>query len=144
MPDKIKERINQALASELATEELDINVDIDGNNVVLSGVVDVLQDKLAAERSALKVAQGLHVENRLAVSTDGTITDKEVKEAIERKLHNSGLYVPKVDVHKGRVSLLGTVETEDEIHRISERVSEVLAVKEIDTSQMHVALDLPR
>ena len=129
-----------ALKDELATEALDIQIDIDGDTLVLSGVVDVLQDKNAAERAARSVAGKLKVENKLTVSTDGAVTDKEIQEAVERKLAASELPVPGVQVHKGRVQLRGSVKTVRQVQSIVDRVSEVLAVKEIDATQLQPSL----
>jgi len=132
-----KNAVHAALKNRLATEALDINVDITGETIVLSGMVDVLQDKHAAERAVRGIAGKLKVENKLTISTDGTVTDDEVQKAVERKLATAKLPVPGVSVHKGRVQLRGSVDTLSQVQRIVERVSEVLAVKEIDASQLH-------
>lgn len=134
-------RANEILAAigdELATEALDINVNVAEDKIVLSGVVDVLQDKLAAEEAARRVADGAYIENNLTVAMDGTINDKEIESAIERKLVASKLRVPGIEVHSGRVRLIGTVDSLNDLARITERTSEVLGVREIDTTQLQV------
>lgn len=127
-----------AIGDELATEVLDVNVDVIEDKIVLSGMVDVLQDKLAAEEAARRVADGMRIENNLTVSMDGTIHDKEIAHAIERRLMASRLYVPAIVVHSGRVQLKGTVGSLKDVDRITERASEVLGVREIDTTQLQV------
>lgn len=127
-----------AIENELETEALDINVDVTDERIVISGFVDVLQDRIAISHAVDSVAGSMPVENKVTVATDGTITESEIKEAIERKLANSGLPVPGITVNSGRVQLQGRVENLEDIRRITERTGEVLGVSEIDTTQLRI------
>ena len=135
-PDTVK--IIEAIGSVLETEALDVNVDVYDNRVVLSGFVDVLQDKVAVEEAVEQVAGVLTIENNLTVSTDGTITDQQIHEAVERKLAQVKLRVPAIEVRSGRVHLKGRVENLAELGHIVERASEVLGVAEVDTTQLRI------
>ena len=135
-PDTVK--ITEAIGSVLETEALDVNVDVYDNRVVLSGFVDVLQDKVAVEEAVEQVAGVLTIENNLTVSTDGTITDQQIHEAVERKLAQVKLRVPAIEVRSGRVHLKGRVENLAELGHIVERASEVLGVAEVDTTQLRI------
>lgn len=130
-------RIKSAISEVLATEALDINVQIYDHRVVLSGVVDVLQDKRAVEETVQNLGIDA-IENKITVVTDGTITDSEIKEAVERKLTRSKLRVPAIEVYSGKVQLRGHVSNLEEVGRIAERASEVLGVAEVDTTQLRV------
>jgi len=130
-------RIKSAISEVLATEAVDINVQIYDHRVVLSGVVDVLQDKIAVEETVQNLGIDA-IENKITVVTDGTITDSEIKEAVERKLTRSKLRVPAIEVYSGRVQLRGHVDNLEELGRIAERASEVLGVAEVDTTQLRV------
>ncbi|MDP3488330.1 MAG: BON domain-containing protein [Bacillota bacterium] len=131
-------RIIEAISSVLETEALDVNVDVYENRIVLSGFVDVLQDKIAVAEAVEQVAGALTIENNLTVSTDGAITDQQILEAVERKLVQTKLRVPGIEVRSGRVKLKGRVENLAELGRIVERASEVLGVAEVDTTQLRV------
>lgn len=135
-PDTV--RIIEAISSVLETEALDVNVDVYDNRVVLSGFVDVLQDKIAVAEAVEQVAGVLTIENNLTVSTDGTITDQQIQEAVERKLAKVKLRVPAIEVRSGQVHLKGLVENLAELGHIVERASEVLGVAEVDTTQLRI------
>ena len=115
-----------------------VNVDVYDNRIVLSGFVDVLQDKAAVAEAVEQVAGAFTIENNLTVSTDGAITDQQIQEAVERKLAQRKLRVPGIDVRSGRVQLKGRVENLAELGRIVETSSEVLGVAEVDTTQLRV------
>lgn len=131
----------EAISSVLETEALDVNVDVYDSRIVLSGFVDVLQDKVAVEQAVEQIAGSLTIENNLTVSTYGAITDQQIQEAVERKLTQAKLRVPGIEVRSGRVHLKGRVENLAELGRIVERSSEVLGVTEVDTTELRVEGD---
>ena len=131
-------RIIEAISSVLETEALDVNVNVYENRIVLSGFVDVLQDKVAVAEAVEQVAGAMKIENNLTVSANGTITDQQIQEAVERKLVQAKLRVPGIEVLSGLVQLKGRVENLAELGRIVERASEVVGVTEVDTSQLRV------
>lgn len=127
-----------ALQNKLETEAADIHLIIQGGKVILSGVVDVYADKLAAGE-AVKAVPGVEcVENDLTVSTDGAIADKAVQATVERKLRQNHLPVVDVEVHAGAVSLQGDLDNLSGKHGITAAASAVPGVKSVDGQQLHI------
>lgn len=128
-----------ALQSKLETEAADIHLIIQGSKVVLSGVVDVYADKLAADEAVRSVPGVEEVENDLTVSTDGVIADKEIKSLIEDKLRQNHLPVVGVEVNQGAVFLQGKTYNLATKHGIASATSEVMGVKSVDDRGLQVA-----
>jgi osmotically-inducible protein OsmY len=94
---------------------LSFNPDVEVSNgvVTLSGVVDNLEAKRAAERDAENTVGVVHVRNHLRVRPDLELTDDELEDRVEQAL----LLDPFVDrfdigisVYNGRAYLSGTVD----------------------------------
>lgn len=60
-------RVRAALASDPEVGSLDIVVDVTGDTIYLSGVIDCESKRAAAARSAAQAAPGMHVVNDLKV-----------------------------------------------------------------------------
>lgn len=123
-----RDRVRAALQQKLETEALDINVNIRGNEVVLTGVADNLADKLAAENAVRSLPGVSHVENAIVVSTDGTVTDKEIVKAAERKLRANNLPVVGIESHQGVVDVYGKVADLDTANAVKSSIEEVTGV----------------
>jgi osmotically-inducible protein OsmY len=113
--DRISKEIKEALDKEMSESAMDINVDSRDNFVTLSGMVDTLAEKRAAEEIATLINEIKGIENNITISTDGTITDKEVESEVINKLRRSRfegkLTGVSATVSGGTAVLKGSVET---------------------------------
>ncbi len=128
-----------ALQSKLETEAADIHLIIQGGKVVLSGVVDVYADKLAADEAVRSVPGVEELENDLTVATDGTIADKEIKSSIEEGLRQNHLPVVGIEVNQGEVFLQGKTNSLAVKHGITAATSRVMGVKSVDDRGLQIA-----
>jgi len=128
-----------ALQSKLETEAADIHLIIQGGKVVLSGVVDVYADKLAADEAVRSVPGVEELENDLTVATDGTIADKEIKSSIEQRLRQNHLPVVGIEVNQGAVFLQGKTNSLAVKQGISAATSKVMGVKSVDDRGLQIA-----
>lgn len=127
-----------ALQNKLETEAADIHLIIQGGKVILSGVVDVYADKLAAGEAVSAVPGVEAVENDLTVATDGGIADGEIKAAIERKLRRNDLPVVAVSVSHGTVQVQGSLPSLGTKRSIASAIGEVQGVKSVDDRGLQV------
>jgi hyperosmotically inducible periplasmic protein len=131
----IVDYVKDQLEEKMQASSMDINV-ISRNGIVhLSGMVDLLSEKVFAEAIAKSINGVTRVENNLTVAMDSNITDKHIQKEVELKLrdnqyHDDLLNVgPKVD--NGIVHLLGTVDTLDQKKLAMKYASEARGVKEV-------------
>lgn len=115
LDDRINKEIKEALDKEMSESAMDINVNTRDGFVTLSGIVDTLAEKRAAEEIATMVKGINGIENTITISTDGTITDRQIQMEVVNKLHNSE-FSEKVagvncSVSDGVVVLKGAVDT---------------------------------
>lgn len=120
------ETIKAALARHMRLSALDIKVETKGDTVFLSGVVDVLAEKLFAEDIVRRVSGVRKVENGLTIAQDGTISDKDIEAEVSASIQKEPrLASVGVKVDKGIVHLEGKVETladEDLARRLAAKV----------------------
>lgn len=125
-------RIRDAIRAEVLSSAPDIGVVARDGVVTLTGMVDVLAEKRAAEEICHRVPGVIKVENGLTVSLDGQVTDDDVEKSVRTKLDESGLSEVGFRLSAGAVELLGEVETLDEAHiavRAAEAARGVKAVR---------------
>lgn len=147
---KIENDINKILRRELKETSKDINIQSRNGFVTLSGFVDVLAEKNAAGELSANVYGVKSVENCITLSTDGTITDKEIEAEVIDKLKDSdGITFVGTKVQRGTVVLEGTVNTlkdkNDAIHQamkafgVKDVVShiDIDSIKQIDDVTIH-------
>ena len=127
-----KNEIKHILARHLRLKALDIKVETQDGTVRLSGIVDVLSEKLYAEELVRQLKGVQRVENKLTVALDAGINDGEIKEEIEAALKKAQrLEDIVVQVQGGVVHLKGRVLTpadEDLARHLSARVKGVVNV----------------
>lgn len=130
--DVTHDDVQQAVEAILETEGTeDVNIDLQGDKVLLSGIVDDLADKVAAEE-AIQGLRGVgHIENKITISTDGRLTDDEVVELAEAKLEEFNLPVIGIECHHGVLYLKGQVRDVAESLVIERALHKVIGVVEI-------------
>ncbi|NLP19004.1 MAG: BON domain-containing protein [Firmicutes bacterium] len=138
-----KNEIKHILARYMQLRALDIKVETQGGTVLLSGVVDVLAEKLYAEEVVRHLDGVQKVENKLTVAQGDTVNDAELKKAIDAAIQKEErLEDVVVKVQKGIVHLQGkalTLADEDLARNLAARVKGVVDV----TSSLDVATGHP-
>lgn len=114
--DSISASIKNEIIKEMDDTSKDIHVLTRHGYVNLTGVANVLYEKLKCEEIAKKVRGVKEIENNITISTDGTVTDKELTAELNKNLKDS----PDSDkfigitgkVNGGSAMLIGEVENE--------------------------------
>lgn len=140
----LQDKVEQALIEQLEASAWDINVQVRNNSIFLSGVVDVLGDKLTAEDIVREVSGIQAVENGLTVAMEHGATDSEIKRAVEESFQvhgDSEVEEVGVGVYGGNVYLVGTVRNLEVVERAKLIASQVIGVKDI-ISQLKIAQEV--
>ncbi|KOF55845.1 MULTISPECIES: BON domain-containing protein [Clostridium] len=114
--DSISTSIKNNIIKEMEDTANDIHVTTRNGCVILTGVANVLYEKLKCEEIAKKVQGVKKIENDIAITTDGTVTDKELTQELNSNLKN----VPNSNkflgitgkVNGGSAMLIGEIENE--------------------------------
>lgn len=104
-------KVKQALRLQVPSVGWDIQVNASGGTVTLSGIVDVLAERVKAEEAAREVPGVAALRNGLTVGTDARIADKEIEASLSEALaKNPRTAAITAQVRGGVVTLLGTVD----------------------------------
>jgi hyperosmotically inducible protein len=112
----LESRIREALRGKMGLSQLDINVRVRDGEAVLTGIVDVLSERVYAETLISRIPGVRSVENNLTISTDGTITNADIKKEIMSVLREDKspqLDNVDVEVSGGVAELSGGIKTLD-------------------------------
>lgn len=124
--------IKKILEDKMAASALDINVENKEGYIHLSGIVDTLGEKLAAEKIVMHIDGVKKIENNVTIATDGYIPDSDVENYVKRRMLESPTLAnitPKVQ--GGSVTLYGHVETYAERERALELAEQCMGVKSV-------------
>lgn len=130
----ISQKAKHQLELEMGPSAKDINVSTHSGSLQLSGIVDVLAEKKQAEDISLKINGVKIIKNNITISTDGTISDKEIEGKINKKLRtniNNSLVGVSARVDGGVAVLKGSVETQSDRRSALEEASKALGVKDV-------------
>lgn len=123
----IVNRIKKELREKMQLSSMDINVDCKQGNVILSGIVDVLSEKIFAKEIAGKIDGVISIENGITIGMDSNITDSHIKYEIENKIYgeeeSDSLSNVGVDVKGGTAILMGHVENNSDKRKAVELAS---------------------
>jgi osmotically-inducible protein OsmY len=132
MDERVEEAIKGYLLKELQGSGEDIKVQCRDGYVTLLGFVDALSEKTAAEELSKRIEGVKRIENCITVSTDGTISDREVEAEVVNKLRDhEGLIGITPMVNGGEVVLQGKVHTLQDKHFAIHQASKALGVKNV-------------
>ncbi|MFL0249555.1 BON domain-containing protein [Clostridium neuense] len=114
--DSISTTIKKNIIKEMEDTSKDIHITTKDGYVTLTGVANVLYEKLKCEQIAKKIYGVKTIENDIAITTDGTVTDRELTEKLNENLRTS----PDSDkflgvtgkVNGGSALLIGEIENE--------------------------------
>lgn len=130
--EKIELEIRNLLDREMLNSGIDKRIQCKDGYVTLTGFADTLAERNAAEELARGINGVKSVENCITISTDGTITDKEIEAEVNNKLKGHSDLTPVGSrVQRGQVVLEGTVETLKDKKESIQMASKALGVKEV-------------
>lgn len=130
----IKERLQEALFTNMENGDQGIQIQVEKGYVSLVGIVDVLSEKEFAQKIALSIEGVKGVDNSLSVCTDGNIDDDDISQEISKLLSAKKSLADcrlSAESHDGTVRLLGEARTLEEANLAVELAGSVIGVKEI-------------
>jgi len=131
---QIRDAVKDALVYDPRVLSFNPDVRVKNGVVTLSGVVDNLEARRAAERDARNTVGVSHVRNHLRVRSDSDVTDDEITLAVQRALQRDP-YIDRSNVgvttFRGEVSLAGEVDTWFERSRAESVAATVQGVVDI-------------
>lgn len=128
-------RVRSALAREQLLHPYDLKVQVVEGVAHLTGIVDVLAERVRAGEAAQNVPGVTGVNNGLTVCTDGGIDDQDVQTEVAEELGaHPRLDKIGVEVHGGVVRLMGSVETLADESRAIRTAATARGVREVYSS----------
>lgn len=131
----IVDYVKDQLEEKMQASAMDINVACQNGVVQLTGMVDLLAEKIFAEGIARNIDGVVEIKNNLTIAMDSNITDKHIQKEVDMKLRNNSHQDVLLDVGSkvddGIVHLLGHVDTLDEKKLAMKYASEARGVKEV-------------
>lgn len=137
---KLQEAITLALQTQLNLSSDSVNVEVRKGFVEITGMVDVLAEKLEAEKIIREITGQKKIGNALTVAMDNQISDRKLREAVEDEMISSGCNVKHigVSVESGIVYLIGKADSVAEERLAIKAAQGVRSVKEV-ISKVEVA-----
>ena len=140
-PDDVLESdVNQALATDPATEALDISVAVQNGLVKLKGIADSWQEKQLAETITAGVKGVKGIENTIIVQPNRTRSAEAIKQEVEQTLlMNSEIRDAQINVQvdSNRVTLSGAVGSAYE-KQLASDYSHVVGVGKVVADELEV------
>lgn len=124
----------QLLDSNENLRSYDLSVDVTADGIArVTGIVDSLAEKQIVSDVLSRVDGINQIENGVSISTDGRITDDDVLMEVSEEiaLDTRVKSIPDIRVEKGHVTLVGTVDSDDERRAMIEAASRARGVAEI-------------
>lgn len=136
----LRAEVKDALLRRTESAGIDIKVDVVDGEVRLSGVVDVLSHRTAAEEIARRIPGVRHIDNTIAVANEEAVGDKDLLHAVTKKLAGSEGAAHNVGarIHKGVVSLVGHAGTYDDVRAAVKLVEGMAGVKAVRVLRVKV------
>ncbi len=132
--DEIKKAVEDAFLHDPRVLSFNPNVSVNNGVVTLSGIVNNLRAKRAAESDAQNMVGVLLVKNNLKVRPDNVPSDSDLIARVENALGRNA-EVDRYDINvaawKGKVYLNGIVDSYYEMYRAEDVASNVKGVKEV-------------
>lgn len=138
--DRIEKEIAEGLEKHPELGNYGINVYFHQWKVVLNGVVDVVKDKIEAEKTVRMHPAVKWVENGLTLGNEKLYDDKKLKKDVEEELMRSkriDLRKIGVEVDNGNISLVGECDSKEEEQMAMEIISRVQGVKDVYSQLEH-------
>ena len=140
--DEINGDIIAAFAASPRIHSTEIRVRTIDGGVRLQGVVETLEEKLAAEETAARIHGARAIENDLTVSANKSLSDLEIERMARKALDNAGLANVGVRVKAGNAFLMGHVHDVAIEDQARDVVSRVDGVRDV-LSELEIAAGEP-
>jgi osmotically-inducible protein OsmY len=138
--ERIEKEIAEGLEKHPELGNYGITVYFHQGKVVLNGVVDVIKDKIEAEKTVRMHPAVKWVENGLTLGNEKLYDDKKLKKDVEEELMRSkriDLRKIGVEVDNGNISLVGECDSKEEEQMAMEIISRVQGVKDVYSQLEH-------
>jgi len=136
------ERVKDALLSDTESAGIDVQVSGGDGTIRLYGVVDALSHKRAAEEIARRVPGVSRVDNDIAVANEETYGDKDIEEALTRKLEGrEETRAIGCQVRRGVVTLVGHAPRQEDVEAAVRLAEDTAGVKEVRVERIKVGED---
>ena len=111
---KQESKLQNILDGDINLNSYGLNVNLAGDTVVVTGVVDTLSEKNHAKRIVKDAVADRRVEMAVSISTDGAVDDNDVTMEVAEEIAIKGLEDKvSANVNKGVAQLMGEVENEE-------------------------------
>ena len=140
----LKEFVQSAIYRELKDSAMGINVAARDGIISLWGMVDVLAEKIAAEKLARKVPGVEDVDNGLTIATDNFLPDRDINTLVVERFARSGNHdILKLgaETRDGIVFLQGHAPTMGIVREAQRIAAQIRGVKEV-RSQIKVGEEI--
>ncbi|MEW8978547.1 MAG: BON domain-containing protein [Symbiobacterium sp.] len=133
--------IKDALLAQTDSAGIGIQVSAEDGKVRLTGVVDALSHKSAAEEIVRKIPGVRRIENDITVANEETLSDRDLEGAVAARLAEVPAYSRLgAKVVKGVVTLMGEVRTYDDLEAAARLAEQVPGVREVRSEQVKVGV----
>ncbi|MBD3272009.1 MAG: BON domain-containing protein, partial [Elusimicrobia bacterium] len=134
---EIEQAVKDALLYDIRTLSYEINVESEDGEVTLSGDVDNLQAKKAAEHDARNTIGVFRVVNNIKVRPDTYFADTEIADRVRTALSWDPIverYQITVSVRNGKAYLYGMVDNFAEKNQAEEVASNVMGIIDVENN----------
>lgn len=131
---ELARRVKDTLDTDPGMRAYGLQVDSNGGEVVVQGIVDVLREKQRVSEIVSAIPGVKSVENAVTMSTDGSVTDSETtKEVLEEFQADPRINTRDigVEVSGGTAVLMGFADSRTDIEAAKEAASKALGVKNV-------------
>lgn len=140
--DAITGEVKAAFAASPKIHSDEIKVYTEDGKVRIQGVVENLEEKLAAEATAMRVPGVRGIENDLTISADKSVSDLELERLAQASLNDLGLSDIGVRVEAGTAFLMGHIQDIAIEERAADVVSRVPGIRNV-LSELEIAAGAP-
>lgn len=135
------QEVKDALLTQTDSAGIDINVSAEGGEVRLTGVVDALSHKTAAEEIARKIPGVRLIENDITVANEETYSDKDLEDFVHERLAGTPEYRGLgAKVRKGTVTLVGNAGSYGDVQEAVRLVEGVPGVRTVEADRVKVGV----
>jgi len=148
-PNDVSGAVQRAIEHGSQGARTSVHVEVRGDQVVLSGVVDTLAQRQAAERTAAETTARLpgkfRIENEITIAGNGAHSDREFEQALDRMLAEVPDLAPKAvgaRVERGVALLVGHVSSAAHVEAAIAAARQVPGLKKV-VSQIQLVTGAP-
>lgn len=128
----IVDMIKDQLEEKMQASAMDINVTCKDGYVHLSGIVDVLAEKVKSEDISRGIAGVRKIENKITIAMDSNITDKHMEKEVFNKLRKNEDYNGiSSKVHDGVANMIGSTNTLKEAKDACKLATKTRGIKDV-------------